>query len=285
MNTKNPIKIGTQAYGWSQIAQREGKDWRRSQDWALDQAREAGVKHWEPLLDAASQVRPIAEAAKRRGLGIHSIYMGGNLHDAREAPRTIKSMAAIARVAAEYGTALAVVNPNPIDWASRQDKSDTQLAYQLDRLNELADRLKASGIMLCYHTHDAEMRQGAREFHHMLVRSDPAMVRLCLDPHWIYRGAGNSQLALLDIIKLYGSRIEEIHIRQSRGGIWDETIGAGDLDYPMIVAEVAKAGASPFLVIEHALEAGTPNSLGNAEAHRRSRVFIEDVFAPLALAS
>jgi inosose dehydratase len=285
MRTSTHFSIGTQAYGWSQIAQREGRDWDSSQEWAIEQAQQAGVTNWEPLLDTPEQVNPIAEAARRRGMGIHSIYMGGNLHDREIARGTIANMFAIAREAATHGTRLAVVNPNPIDWSSKADKSDSQLAYQLEGLNELAQGLHREGVTLCYHTHDAEMRQGAREFHHMLLGSDPALVKLCLDPHWVYRGAGDSQLALLDIITLYGDRIAEIHVRQSRAGIWDESVGPGDLDYASIVAKVAEAGVSPFIVIEHALETGTPNKLGNVEAHRQSRVFIEGVFAPLVAAN
>lgn len=282
MHTNSLFSIGTQAYGWSQIAQRDGRDWSSAQEWAMNQAQRAGVANWEPLLDDPTQVDPIAEAAQSRGMGMHSIYMGGNLHDADVAPRTIDIMVRTARAAARHGTRLAVVNPNPIDWSGKDDKSDSQLAHQADRLSELAGEIHEAGLTLCYHTHDAEMRQGAREFHHMLLATDPGLVKLCLDPHWIYRGAGNSQLALLDIIKLYGNRIAEIHIRQSRDGIWDETVGAGDLDYARLVAAVVAAGVNPFLVIEHALETGTPNRLDNVEAHRRSRAFIEDVFAPLA---
>jgi inosose dehydratase len=279
------FKIGTQAYGWSQIAARDGRDWGSSLEWALDQAEQAGLTSWEPLLSSATEVRPIAEAARRRGLELHSVYMGGILHDPEVAPKTVADMTEIAHQAAEHGTRLAVVNPNPIDWNSKADKSDAQLAYQLERLSELAEALASTGLTLCYHTHDAEMRQGAREFHHMLVGTDPARVKLCLDPHWIYRGAGNSQLALLDIIRLYGARIEEIHIRQSQNEIWDETVGAGDLDYALIAAEIARHGVRPFVVVEHALEPGTPNRLGNVEAHARSRHYSEAVFAPLFAAS
>jgi inosose dehydratase len=282
MNVDKLTEIGTQAYGWSQIAEREGKEWPRSQAWAMEQATQAGLRHWEPLLDGPTYVEAVAEAARRNGMGLHSIYLGGNLHDPDIAPKTIETMVATAREARRHGSQLAVVNPNPIDWSSKQDKSDRQLSYQLDRLTELATALKGEGLTLCYHTHDAEMRQGAREFHHMLLNSDPQLVKLCLDPHWIYRGAGNSQVALLDIIKLYGDRIAEIHVRQSRDGVWDETVGPGDLDYARVVSAVVASGSRPFLVVEHALEAGTPRTLEHAEAHRRSRLFIEDVFAPLA---
>jgi len=79
------------------------------------------------------------------------------------------------------------------------------------------------GLTLSYHNHDIELRNAAREFHHMMVGTDPAYVTLCLDAHWIYRGAGNSAVALFDVLKLYGPRITELHLRQSKDNIWTET--------------------------------------------------------------
>ena len=85
-------------------------------------------------------------------------------------------------------------------------------------------------MVLAYHNHDAEMREGAREFHHMLTGTDPANVKLCLDAHWIYRGSGNSQVALFDIVEIYVDRIVELHLRQSHDGIWSEVFGEGDIN-------------------------------------------------------
>jgi inosose dehydratase len=129
------------------------------------------------------------------------------------------------------------------------------------------------------------MRAAAREFHHMLLATDPGLVRLCLDPHWIWRGAGNSRIALLDIIGLYGHRVEVVHVRQSRDGIWAQAVGEGDLDYPAIVALLKAKGVRPHLVIENAIEAGTPDTLSPVEAHRQSVAYVERVFAPLGATS
>lgn len=96
------------------------------------------------------------------------------------------------------------------------------------------------GITLAYHNHDAEMREGAREFHHMLTGTNPENVKLCLDAHWIYRGAGNSQFALFDIVELYCDRIVERHLRQSHDGIWSEVFGAGDIDYTSLTVMLNK---------------------------------------------
>ena len=70
---------------------------------------------------------------------------------------------------------------------------------QAEALDKLGARLKQMRLILAYHNHDAELRNAAREFHHMMLGTDPALVTLCLDAHWIYRGAGNSAVALFDM--------------------------------------------------------------------------------------
>lgn len=273
--------ISTQSYGWFQIATAAGRAWPEAADWATAEAAAAGLTGWEPILASAGDARLHAGLARKHGLAMPSFYMGGALHEAETARATIAAMREIAAAAADEGAQLAVVNPNPIAWGQVQDKTDDQLRFQAGCLTELADTLKGLGVTLCYHTHDAEMRAAAREFHHMLLATDPALVRLCLDPHWIWRGAGDSAVALMDIIRLYGVRTEVVHIRQSHGGVWAQAVGAGDLDYAAIVAALVAHGARPQLVIENALEAGTPSVLAPREAHEQSLAHVLRVFAPL----
>jgi inosose dehydratase len=250
-------------------------------DWAMAEAVAAGLTGWEPILGSAREAHLHAGLARQHGLEMPTFYMGGALHAPEAARATLAVMRDTAQAAAQAGGRRAVVNPNPIAWGQALDKTDDQLRFQAGCLTDLATSLADLGVTLCYHTHDAEMRAAAREFHHMLLATDPDLVRLCLDPHWIWRGAGNSALALMDIISLYGARTEVIHIRQSQGGVWAQAVGAGDLDYAAIVAALVARGAHPQLVIENATEAGTPDDLSPQAAHRQSLYFVQRVFAPL----
>ena len=120
-----------------------------------------------------------------------------------------------------------MTNPSPIRWGGPQSKTDDQLKLQARLLSQLGARLSDLGLVLAYHNHDAELRHAAREFHHMMLGTDPSTVTLCLDAHWIYRGSGNSSVALFDVLKLYGPRISELHLRQSRDGVWTEDLCDG----------------------------------------------------------
>jgi inosose dehydratase len=89
-------------------------------------------------------------------------------------------------------------------------------------------------------------------------------------------------VALFDIVKLYGSRVVEIHARQSEKGVWTEVFGPGDIDYLALTAALNKQGVKPHLVLEQAVEAKTPKTLTASEAHRRGVKHAAEVFAAFA---
>lgn len=270
----------TGVYGWSQVAQREGWGWPDGMAKAMGLAKSAGLDAWEPFGENAEAVRRAAKLAEEAGLATPSMYAGGILHD-EGAAAIVEGIVEAARAARDHGTRVVVVNPNPIRWGGPENKSDAQLRTQAAHLQRLGERLRDLGLALAYHTHDPEMRAAAREFHHMLVATDPAVVKLCFDAHWIYRGAEDSNVAMLDIARLYGDRVVHMHLRQSHGGVWSETIGDGDVDYPALVEVLRERGARPLLVLERAIEKGTPSTMPWEDAERRSLAYLRDAFAPL----
>jgi len=149
-------------------------------------------------------------------------------------------------------------------------------------IEKLGRELKAMGLTLAYHNHDIELRNAAREFHHMMAGTDPAYVTLCLDAHWIYRGAGNSSVALFDVLKLYGSRITELHLRQSRDNIWTEAMCDGDIDYEALAKHLLQINVRPHLVMEQAVESSSPKTMSTIEAFRKSSQYARRVFAAFA---
>ncbi|MBN2451692.1 MAG: sugar phosphate isomerase/epimerase, partial [Lentisphaeria bacterium] len=119
-------------------------------------------------------------------------------------------------------------------------------------------------------------------FHHMMVGTCPRHVALCLDAHWIFRGAGNSMVAVRDVVRLYGQRVVELHLRQSVGGVWQEVFGPGDIDYAWIRRHLQDLGVQPHLVLEQAVERASPQTRNAAAAHRESCAFARELFAATA---
>ena len=250
-------------------------------DASLTEYVAAGLTQYEPSFNSADEVSKLAPYLSKYHLAMPSVYVNSSLHEANTAPASIATVLAIAEVAKPLGTRIIVTNPNPIKWGSDDDKSDAQLAEQAKNLDQLGRELRKRGLTLAYHTHAPEHRQAAREFHHMMLSSNPDNVSLCLDTHWVYRGSGNSEVALFDVVKLYGKRIVELHVRQSKNGIWQEILSDGDIDYRRLARELSGQRIKPLIVLEQCIEKGSPNTMGPVAAHKLDVSYAKDVFAEL----
>ncbi|MBO0929440.1 sugar phosphate isomerase/epimerase family protein [Fibrella aquatilis] len=271
--------ISCNSYTWLTFYGREKKQWMADPDASLKAFASSGFTAYEPGVSSLKDVQGLSPLLKKYALAMPSLYVNSLLHIREKADASIATALAIADAAKPLGTRIIVTNPDPIKWGSPENKSDDQLAEQLRNLDRLGAELQKRGMTLAYHTHAPEHRAAAREFHHMMVGSNPNHVKLCLDAHWVYRGSENSQIALFDVVKLYGPRIAEIHVRQSQNGIWSETFTpTGDIDYPRLLAAVRAAKANPQIVMEQCLETGSPNTLDAVAAHRQDLTVAKTVF-------
>ncbi|MEL6650718.1 MAG: sugar phosphate isomerase/epimerase [Bacteroidota bacterium] len=275
---RKALPVACQQYTWTTFFRREGRSWEEDYRQSLSDFKASGLQGIESFLPDLPKSQALIEEF---GLWQRSAYVNAWLHEEEKVEETVQTIVADAAKAKPGGVEIIVVNPTPIDWNKAIDKSDHQLGIQREGLTELARQLKAQGQVLAYHNHDAEFRVGAREFHHMLGATDPGLVKLCLDPHWIYRGAGNSQVALWDAVNLYGDRIVELHLRQSVDGIWSETFGEGDIQYDTLLDYLLKHDLKPHLVLEQAVETGSPHKMNPIEAHRQSLRNTRSQFASL----
>lgn len=276
------LHLACNQYPWIVFYRRDGRDFNASLDSGLAEVAASGVDGFEPIINAPEEVDRLGPLLKRHGLAMRSLYVNSVLHEPDTAEQSIQQVLAVAEKAKPLGTRILVTNPSPIRWGGPENKDDSQLRAQAKALDKLGGELKSMGLVLSYHNHDIELRHAAREFHHMMLGTDLKNVTLCLDAHWIYRGAGNSAVALFDVLKLYGRRVTELHLRQSVDGVWTETLCDGDIDYPALARHLARIGVRPHLVVEQAVESGTPKTMGAVEAHRRSAQYARRVFAAFA---
>ena len=279
---KQPLHLATNVYPWFTFYRRENRDFNQALDDGLKAVAGSGFAGFEPIANGPQDIDKLEPLLEKHGLRMRSLYVNSELHDKQKAAASIKQVLAIARRAKKAGTRFIVTNPSPIRWGGPEDKNDAQLKVQAAALDRLGAELRAQGMTLSYHNHDAELRNAAREFHHMMVGTSPKNVTLCLDSHWIYRGAGDSAVAVFDILKLYGSRITELHLRQSVNGIWTESFGEGDIDYPALAKYLCTIGVKPHIVLEQAVEGKTPKTMNAAEAHRRGALYARKIFGAFA---
>lgn len=273
----NPLHVAINQWAVGTIRRRDKENADIAFDDELATLAAAGINGLEPGLGSADQVDALAAQLAKHKLELRSIYTGSSLADRANVDKELERIVALAKRAQAVGTKIIVTNPSPLP--NRQGKSDQQLQTQAAALNKLGRELAALGMNLAYHNHDIELQYAAREFHHMMIGTDPDALSLCLDAHWVYRGAGHSQVALFDILKLYGSRVSELHLRQSTGNVWSEAFGDGDIDYRALVRKLVEINIRPLLVLEQGPEGETPQTLDVAEVHRRSVRYVREVFA------
>jgi inosose dehydratase len=260
------MQLGIGAWRWSQHYGRRLKRLEDNYDEALASVKAAGALVFEPSLpeDAVDQAR-LAKALDKYGLAMPSTYRNVRLHE-HGADAGFDALLSAARWAKNLGATVLTLNAEPIAWGKPLDKDDAQLRLQARALNTLCGALAEEGVRVAYHVHDAELRQGARELHAMLVAVPAERMGVCFDPHWIYRGCGNSQVAAETIAALVSERICCLHLRQSVAGVFTEAFQAeGDLDYRFLAAQMATVPT----YIEQGWEPGTPENLPRIEADRR----------------
>ncbi len=276
------LHLACNQYPWTVFYQRDNRNFNNELDKGLSELAASGMDGYEPLANNPQEIDHLGPLLKKHGLEMRSLYVNSVLHERKKADESIESVLAIAEKAKRLGTRIIVTNPSPIRWGGPENKDDAQLKVQATALEKLGRQLKAMELTLSYHNHDIELRNAAREFHHMMLGTDPAYVTLCLDAHWIYRGAGNSSVALFDVLKLYGPRITELHLRQSKDNIWTETFDDGDIDYPALARYLLNIGIKPHIVLEQAVETGSPKTMSTVEAFKQSSKYTRRIFAGFA---
>lgn len=275
--------VGSQVYPWTTFRKRANRpDFETDLKAGLTDVARAGADGFEGIASDPKQVKVLADACKANGLAMRSLYVPVVLHETMQTRPQLGRAVATAAEAKRHGVSVIVTNPAPISWTGPEAKSDQQLQLQAQNLGLLGKAVRDLGLTLAYHTHDMEMRHAAREFHHMLLHTDPGVMGLCLDAHWVYRGAGDSEVALFDAVKLYGKRVVELHLRQSRKGVWTEAFGRGDIDYARLAVELAELKVKPLVVLEQAVEAKSPNTLDAVAAHTLGVKYAREVFAGVA---
>ena len=266
--TKETFPISSNSYNWGTFYGRENRNWGENLDSDLAEYKKTGLQAYEPSLGSAEEATKLIAVLKKYNIKMPSVYIGSVLHERDEIEKSIKNILEIVDVVKKYGTKIIVTNPNPIAWGSDKLKTDEQLTLQAKALEKIGKSLKLDGLKLAYHTHDVELKAGAREFHHMLQNTSPENLYFCMDVHWVYRGSQNSQLAVFDVLKMYGDRIVELHIRQSKNSVWQEVFTSeGDIDYKKFALELLKKKVKPHLVIEQCLEKDSPNTMNAVQAH------------------
>ena len=201
------------------------------------------------------------------------VYNGGIMHTADGAKQTIQQTLELAkRVKAAHPFTGLNFNANPKP--NNEAKTDAELVVQAENLNKLAKELKKLAVRLMIHQHAPEMANNAKEWRHVLANTDPKLIDICLDVHWVLRG-GQDPMTLL---KECSSRLASLHLRNSKNGVWTEDFGDGDIDYRPVAEHLKSIGYKGYLVVELAWDKATEPTRSLDANMKRSREYAENIF-------
>jgi len=124
------MHVATNQYPWAMSCRREGGRFEDDLPARMRDLTDSGLDGFEPLVKSTGQLDELAPLLGEAGLEMRSIYVGTELHDVRQAPRSIDFVLAVASKAKALGTRIIVTNPNTLPRDSQAgpvDKNDAQL--------------------------------------------------------------------------------------------------------------------------------------------------------------
>ena len=267
-------KLSVEIYIWIQHLASEKKTLAEGVDEVLASFHGAGYRRVELNQDFFKpelRERTFALLAKYN-LAPETIYAGTTMHEAAAAEKSVKEVVEVARLLKPHGTRVIVTNPSPKPGQAR--KTDEELDTQAKYVDQLGAELHQQGMKLALHHHTPELVDNAREWRHLLQHTNPRRVYCCVDVHWAYRGGQE----VMTFIRETGDRLVELHLRNSKQGVWTEDFGPGDIDYQKVADYLRGIGFKGYLVVELAYEKNTQITRSLDEDLRLSRRYAEKVF-------
>ena len=268
-------KLSVEIYIWIQHLASEKKTLAEGVDEVLASFHGAGYRRVELNQDFFKpelRERTLALLAKYN-LAPETIYVGTTMHEAAAAEKSVKETVELARLLKPHGARIIVTNPSPKPGQAR--KTDEELDTQAKYVDQLGAELHQQGMKLALHHHTPELVDNAREWRHLLQHTNPRRVYCCVDVHWAYRGGQE----VMTFIRETGHRLVELHLRNSKQGVWTEDFGPGDIDYQKVADYLRGISFKGYLVVELAYEKDTQIIRSLDEDLRLSRQYAEKIFA------
>ncbi|HIE08919.1 MAG TPA: sugar phosphate isomerase/epimerase [Armatimonadetes bacterium] len=109
-----------------------------------------------------------------------------------------------------------------------------------ERFNEVGRRCKEEGLVFLYHNHAWEFEEveGTKGIHRLAERTDPELVKFCIDVYWVHVGGEDPA----EFIRRYKERAPYFHFKDGGKG-WFTELGKGEVDLPKAKEAAVEAGA------------------------------------------
>jgi len=210
---------------------------------------------------------------RTRGLALAGAFCPVTLHDPARYDEQLEYAMDTARLLADLGAPVLVL-------AEAGDRDRARVAGRVgpahrrfsnedwkrlaEGTNEIARRAKGLGLVTAFHPHAGTYVEAPGEIVELLRRTDPALVRLCLDTGHVYYGGGDP----LSLLRRDPARVRHVHLKDVRFARYESAlaraldftaavgedvfvpIGAGAIDMTGVLATLRDSGFDGWLIVE-----------------------------------
>jgi len=134
-------------------------------------------------------------------------------------------------------------------------------------LEEAGRRAKDHGARVCYHNHDAEIRNNAMGMKIISRETSPELVALCVDTFWVEYGG----LDPAGFIEENLSRVAYLHLKDMKNRTFTE-LGQGVIDFPGVMKAVEPINVEWAVVEQDRTDRTPKESMEMSRRYLRERL-------------
>ena len=236
----------------------------------LDEIAAAGYEGTELASNAPRDAKLLREELQRRRLRLAGAFLA---LDFFESPleRELEQAGLLSRLLREAGAGVLVAGPaehsqRMASAGGARRPATTSADYEriAKGLERVAERCRQENVVLAFHNHAGTFIETAEELEELCRRTDPALVRLCLDVGHLIIGGGDPVRA----VERHGQRIVYVHMKDVDPGVLEHMragqagfieglrervfceLGHGCLDLAGVVAALREQKFEGWVVIE-----------------------------------
>lgn len=218
-------------------------------------------------------IKKWSEALHNKGISVRTTYVDAAFHEAYIELNKDK-ITKIFDIMKSYFSELQIIITNPYALENEAEKTNEMLLNQARDLEVLSDILSKFDISLSYHFHTAELKNNAKELHFMMQTLSPEKLKLTFDVNWCLRG----KQPIMNLLIRYLNRINVVHLRSSKDGVWLETLSNNDDERTAeTISFLRKENYSGIYVIELANENSMIKSMDLESRLRESKKIFESM--------
>ena len=249
---------------------------RVEEDWDI-LARDAqeggftGVQLYLRDFDSPHQADALRETFSRRGVDVIGANFNCEACDVSARPQILREIELRApNLAAAGGTILSLgTYPQP-----EREKTSEDYDAQAATIAAIGDVLARHGMHIAYHAGPRDVADDCRELNELIARLPDTDFRLGPDFGWVARGG----MSPAEFVLRFPDRIDYMHLRDTLGDRWTETIGSGEIDWDGLGRALSQVSFAGWVCVEPLDDVELKFNGSLMEVHRHSRQYLQDLW-------